>query len=747
MKVRHKDNSSFLLHKPFKMDNSNSAAAPAQNAIMNRVNGPGRDIPVRQGPLGDPLPTPGQGENLRVFEETEYPYVAYSSSSALAFDEKSLAKIKKYKDSNPELPMFFTMKRSDATRLASMDYFAICRFLRDDIGDEDCLFSEDKNHNLRFHAASREASERLRDCNVIQGRGVISEPDGLLNSSRGIVYARNLYKSTPEQIMVGLKEFGEERVSGVVRLKDLKNGALVKSPRLLLTFNTPSPPLHIWAAKQRLTVYPWVQSPRRCFKCQNYGHSAVNCRGEEFCPRCGRKDEHDKPCTRSPWCRFCRAPHTASDGKCAKYLYEKEILTLKSNEKCSYLEARARVKSKEVREGVTFAEALKMDSPGGAASGVGTASGRSARSDEVEINHHNGAGSVRGNETGGVASRARASRTYGAREKSALITASGASNQQTHHANSPAGGGKWTTVERMGGPRAGPGPGGSGMNELDHIDPTPDVRGPKRSLSEDEANMGERDVENAPSKKLKGSKKRGRPRSSKKINNNDSGSERNEESNSSGKRRKEFNFDEGEKEPQPLLGGDGTSGGDLAQPGTDPARVVSGGACGESGPGMTLGMGSDGGGACGRTGSSFASGSGAASDPLEERLSRIVGGPRLPRVPPRPPDWGRRMLDAYPDGEPLRFGRGSSFWVPLKERPPDAGTVMDDLAQTGDRGLGEYELGYSSDTGSLVETLVSSQGRGSQSELSDEDMLDDEEMNYSIVSTDNETIETMTDGE
>ena len=60
-------------------------------------------------------------------------------------------------------------------------------------------------------------------------------------------------------------------------------------------------------------------SVRQCYNCQNFGHSAKNCKGKVKCVLCGEGHSH-KGCSnrekKQPKCANCKGPHVADYKGC-----------------------------------------------------------------------------------------------------------------------------------------------------------------------------------------------------------------------------------------------------------------------------------------------------------------------------------------------------------------------------------------------------------------------------------------------
>ena len=82
-------------------------------------------------------------------------------------------------------------------------------------------------------------------------------------------------------------------------------------------------------------------SVSQCFNCQNFGHSAKNCRSKIRCLMCGEGHSH-KGCpnreAKKPKCANCRGPHVASYKGCPEYKKQAFRLHAVNNQK-SYAKA------------------------------------------------------------------------------------------------------------------------------------------------------------------------------------------------------------------------------------------------------------------------------------------------------------------------------------------------------------------------------------------------------------------------
>lgn len=125
-----------------------------------------------------------------------------------------------------------------------------------------------------------------------------------------------------------------------------------KTPTLSvrITFNDPELPETVFCSYQRFKVRVFVDRPWQCFKCQGFGHNAVDCRGKSRCAACaGSHETRDCPNRGSNQqqvrCANCKGNHTASYGGCEFIKRAKEIEKIRAETRMSYRDAVTSVKN------------------------------------------------------------------------------------------------------------------------------------------------------------------------------------------------------------------------------------------------------------------------------------------------------------------------------------------------------------------------------------------------------------------
>jgi len=147
-------------------------------------------------------------------------------------------------------------------------------------------------------------------------------------------------------------------VAGVPRVT-LKEGKVIPTNTLFLTFVSPELPKEITVGYLKVKVALFVPNPMCCFNCNKSGHSSQRCKVAAKCPGCG-KDKHEGRCEGPKLCSNCNGRHASSAKDCPVWQKEKEIQRVRVEKRISFPEARQLVEAKMptvVSGGKTYAAA------------------------------------------------------------------------------------------------------------------------------------------------------------------------------------------------------------------------------------------------------------------------------------------------------------------------------------------------------------------------------------------------------
>ncbi|GBO08399.1 hypothetical protein AVEN_171608-1 [Araneus ventricosus] len=208
-----------------------------------------------------------------------------------------------------------------------------------------------RSGELLVEVQSRKQSEKILKLRKFSTIPITVSPHASLNSSKGVITCGELLNVPTEEI---LKELQGQGVSHVRRISIRRDGQLLNTKHLILTFDSAKLPEHIKAGYMRLSVRTYIPNPLRCFKCQRFGHSKTSCRGTLTCARCAEVGHESTDCTRTEKCVNCKGEHTSFSRNCIAWKREKEIISTKIKKQISYPEARKLVNSQTPTPGNSY---------------------------------------------------------------------------------------------------------------------------------------------------------------------------------------------------------------------------------------------------------------------------------------------------------------------------------------------------------------------------------------------------------
>ena len=142
------------------------------------------------------------------------------------------------------------------------------------------------------------------------------------NTIKGTILTSNFHDMTDAEFLERLIPQGVLDVFNVPK-RD-KSG---KSARYFLTFAGNKLPDKILAEGLVLKVKAPNNSPRRCPKCQEFGHGEKTCVKAKICCKCGKQADHDySDCPNETCCSNCGQGHAASAPECPLFQIEAAVI-------------------------------------------------------------------------------------------------------------------------------------------------------------------------------------------------------------------------------------------------------------------------------------------------------------------------------------------------------------------------------------------------------------------------------------
>ncbi|GFV56726.1 uncharacterized protein TNCV_4689511 [Trichonephila clavipes] len=134
-------------------------------------------------------------------------------------------------------------------------------------------------------------------------------PHNTLNYSRGVISAADLLNVSTEEIKGEYMD--QKAVCEVRRITIRRDGQVLNTKHLILTFSTPELPQSVKAAYLHCPFDLTFQNPLRCFQCQRFGRSKTVRRGQPTCSRCAEVGHDSADCKAKERCVNCKGDHSS----------------------------------------------------------------------------------------------------------------------------------------------------------------------------------------------------------------------------------------------------------------------------------------------------------------------------------------------------------------------------------------------------------------------------------------------------
>ncbi|GBN80577.1 hypothetical protein AVEN_108226-1 [Araneus ventricosus] len=197
-------------------------------------------------------------------------------------------------------PTFFLIKRNSTSNetFHTVSPFLVEKAITATVGE--VKYTKNlRSGDLLVEVHSRKQSQQTVKLKHFSTIPITVSPHAFLNSSKGVITCGELLSVPTEEIV---KELQGQGVSHVRRISIRRDGELLNTKHLILTFDSAKLPQNIKAGYMRLSVRTYIPNPLRCFNCQRFGHSKTSCRGTLTCARCAEVGHESTDCTRTEKC-------------------------------------------------------------------------------------------------------------------------------------------------------------------------------------------------------------------------------------------------------------------------------------------------------------------------------------------------------------------------------------------------------------------------------------------------------------
>ncbi|GFX83936.1 uncharacterized protein TNCV_4286561 [Trichonephila clavipes] len=140
-----------------------------------------------------------------------------------------------------------------------------------------------RSEDLFLEASSAKQATALINLQKLAHLDVTVASHTNLNFSRGVILPADFLNVSTEEIKENMKA---QKVCDVRRITIRRDGQVLNTKHLILTFSTPDLPQTVKMAYIRCPVQTYIPNPLRCFQCQRFEHSKTVCHGQPTCSRC-----------------------------------------------------------------------------------------------------------------------------------------------------------------------------------------------------------------------------------------------------------------------------------------------------------------------------------------------------------------------------------------------------------------------------------------------------------------------------
>lgn len=241
---------------------------------------------------------------------------------------------------------FFIIRAEEEQNLAEVNVIKANKELEQTLKGKPKNVTELRDGTLLIEVANEQQSINIKNLKKLDNKNVLVVEHASLNQVKGTIHYRNRPGYSDDDILSELKA---QKVVTIYNIKRKISGTMEATPIYILTFDACQLPQEVTIGWTKCSVREYIPTPRRCFKCNRFGHGSKTCRQEQStCVRCG-DEEHGAQCDRQPHCSNCGEQHAASAKECFYYKLEKQVVTLQTREKLSYAQAKRRATDNLVR--------------------------------------------------------------------------------------------------------------------------------------------------------------------------------------------------------------------------------------------------------------------------------------------------------------------------------------------------------------------------------------------------------------
>ena len=241
-------------------------------------------------------------------------------------------------------PRFLVIKSCDEKSILKHNLFIIAKAIEGIAGKPKETKALKNAGLLLIEVDRKHHATNLLKAKLLHNIPVEITPHRSMNSSKGVITCAQLKDMDDKDILQNLKE-SDQNVTDLYRISTFRNGIKTPTNTFVVTFNSTTPPERMYVGHYRVNVRLYIPNPRRCYKCQRYGHTTKFCQNDQICENCGKPGHENKDCSSDAVCANCNGSHKASSKQCSQWKFEKDIVEFKYKNNVSFAKSRKTIEA------------------------------------------------------------------------------------------------------------------------------------------------------------------------------------------------------------------------------------------------------------------------------------------------------------------------------------------------------------------------------------------------------------------
>ena len=209
---------------------------------------------------------------------------------------------------------------------------------------------------LTVEVFSENQAVKLMEMTSLAGISIVVAAGSNRRLKKGLTYIYNYDLSDFNRYKAGL--ISDLGVADVEEARWIKPRNSLANPILLSFYGEVPNYISIPGELAKNRVYPHVNRPQICKKCQMFFHGEKYCARDVRCGACSEIGHRKDTCSATLKCPHCSGDHEAGDRSCPEYRFQQEVLAVQANEGVSRQQAIFMIRKNNPSTSMNFSKAV-----------------------------------------------------------------------------------------------------------------------------------------------------------------------------------------------------------------------------------------------------------------------------------------------------------------------------------------------------------------------------------------------------